>query len=152
MKRWLTALVATMIVLATLVFPTKAFAEPTCAASMDIPHYSSGAGGVIAKGRFRCDGSGSETYYNVSLTMWVGCSSLPPLDPRGKSRSSYGCSTSITTYHGVVGVGAGSLETRYVPKSGAMGRRLGYWRAWVKYSYSWTGTQYVKSSPYKWNP
>ncbi|GAB2696257.1 hypothetical protein [Thalassiella azotivora] len=143
----LTALVALSLSLASAAAPaqgapesaaggqdTKLLLEPgSCYATVDRPHYSSGAGGVIAKIRFRCD-----VGYTMRFNSWIGnlyrCSRQPAYGA-GESRwtRDYGCisvaTNSSTDNGGALNLGSGSFATRYIPKTGRPGatRVSGAW-------------------------
>lgn len=100
--------------------------EPgSCYGRVDNPHYSSGAGGVIAKVRLACD-----VGYSTTFQSWIGniyrCQRSPDIRAAEATwtRDS-GCisvaTNSSTNDGGSVGVGSGVTVTRYIPKQGQRG-------------------------------
>ncbi|MDN5761650.1 MAG: hypothetical protein L0H41_04970 [Microlunatus sp.] len=114
--------------------------EPQCRVTMDTPHYSSGAKGMIAKARFSCDTSASQVYVSNSVGIKGPCdkplpNGVPDLDwDNGK----YGCKQSAAAGYSTVTVKSGKTETRYAPASGQPGLKKvtgKYYRAYVFYRY-----------------
>lgn len=130
--------------------PTQASAAvlaPECTVTMDNPHYSDGADGVIAKARFVCAGGISQTYYNVTLYVFGPCSSALPEDKGASWPSRCGSSYKVEPY-GTISLTAGQSKTRYVPDTGGKGLpdAYGNYRAYVKYRLTSGGTMYYKYS------
>ncbi|WP_309058285.1 hypothetical protein [Streptomyces sp.] len=90
-----------------------------CTATADHPHYSAGAGGVIAKGRVGCTGSGGTLPVQVSMILG-----------KNSSATTQGMSFVKTSTYTQNVVSNGVRQTWYVPKSGERGAAAGgYFRA-----------------------
>lgn len=145
----LTVFVAPLLAPVANATPPAPRREPSCSVSMDNPHYSSGNGGVIAKARFTCTTGASQAYYSVGVGEWGPCDRALPSDRSAWNTGTYGCDNAIEVGYTAFTVGSGKTETRYVPKTGTRGpaKVVGkYYRSYVYYRYSNSGTQFVKVS------
>lgn len=118
--------------------PTTAWAEDQngCGGQMDTPHYSSGAGGVIAKWRVHCNDVGVGIGYSLYLYR---CFAQPPRNKQAVNGSTYGCSLR-SSYTGSIRTESpiGKVYTRYVPPLGQGGAQgQGYY--WIAYAH-WYST------------
>lgn len=113
---------------ATLAAPTVqgervAAAAPACDTRIDSPHVSSGAGGVIAKGRYRCYGA---SQMGVNMRLWR-CDTAPP---RVEGLLDRYCDLVATASYSGWDPVDGVQYTRYVPRAGERGGQgSGYWVA-----------------------
>lgn len=117
-----------------------------CFVTVENPHYSSGAGGVIAKVRWTCGSLASRT-----VTSFIGNLYRCPRKPAGTVEktwtSTYGCST-VRSANGPVpfSVARSGAATRYIPRNGQTGASRGaYFVACVRGYYS-SGTSFAKAS------
>lgn len=121
------------------------FREPDCRVSVDNPHYSSGAKGIISKGRYTCSSGISGSIEDVRVSLFTGCrDTLPATKPITR----FDCNKITTeTYSRVVGR-SGSTTTVYVPKSGKAGHpnKSGYHRAYIEWEYPGSNTEYRTAS------
>ena len=101
--------------------PDNAFASLfTCTAYADNPHISTGAGGIIAKGRWTCTTKPRSIAF--TLTLWV-C----PKPPTGYQNSWRGQGCTVKASAAGTFTYNGTQITRYVPATGAAHGR-GYWK------------------------
>jgi hypothetical protein len=108
--------------------------EAVCVTAMDSPHFSAGAGGVIAKFRY-CD----EIRVNVDVTLFLF---LCPVDP-GMDEDTWASKGCVQRWQQTYAWTASPFNqyTRYVPPSGVPGLRGTGW---------WTACAYLRS-PYTGN-
>jgi hypothetical protein len=109
--------------------------NPSCGVVVQNPHYSSGAGGVIAKFNFSCDPGVSTIGYSLFLFL---CSSSPQGQPES-SWGAYGCAIKSETSGSVTSPPLSF--TRYIPATGG-DHGTGYWIACTVYSYTVKGVYY----------
>lgn len=119
--------------------------EPQCFVRMDAPHYSNGAQGIIAKARFICESRRSEVYEDIRMTIFTGCDD--PL-PDKKPFTRFDCDKITSRSISRIEVVSDQTVTRYVPKSSDDGHPKvdGYHRAYVKYEYSGSNTDFWRVS------
>jgi hypothetical protein len=123
-----------------------------CNVLVDGPHYSSGAGGVIAKIRFVCTGSASR-----KVTSFIGNLYRCPREPaRGLAEkqwtTDYGCSPTRSA-NGPAGFtfSATTPVTRYIPRTGESGAPRGAWFVACVRGYYSTGSTFAAASvPLYW--
>lgn len=119
-------------------------ALPKCTEWMDSPHFSSGAGGAISKGRFKCDSGVAQTYKDVIMYLYL-CTSKPPTDSEDQWWL-YGCVPKKSATYSSVFAGSGQTVTRYVPPSGQAGAHGSGW--WVScMTYTKGSSRILKISP-----
>ncbi|MGH4021457.1 MAG: hypothetical protein ACRDT0_19950 [Pseudonocardiaceae bacterium] len=108
-------------------------AEPDCRVTADAPHFSNGAGGVIAKSRFTCEYPRTTTFNEVLMNLYH-CSQAPAGEERGWT-TRYGCRVVKSAHYYNIAVGAGTTQTRYVPDRGEAGATNGggYWAQCTQY-------------------
>jgi hypothetical protein len=145
----LIALVAAVCAIVTvgLIAPQEALAadQNGCSVTIDNPHASSGAAGVIAKGRFQCSHVPSTIYINgsrsTSFLLWL-CPRQPPKDEGYLTLPYNGCSVKGSDGSNVAATVANTVYTRYVPPGGTQGAHgNGWWIACaVWYSHGPLGT------------
>lgn len=87
---------------------------PYCIGFMDNPHPSSGAGGIIAKGRWQC----TPGVNSVTFALFLFLCPQPPSGPES-SWPSQGCSIQAMSSGTIPN--PGPEETRYVPELGQPG-------------------------------
>lgn len=119
--------------------------EPDCRVTVDNPHRSSGAGGIISKGRITCSAGIALTYEDVRVSLYTGCrNTLPATKPFTR----FDCNKITTASYGTEKGKAGGTVTLYVPKSGTSGHPnvAGYHRAYIEYQYPGSSTEYKTSS------
>jgi hypothetical protein len=110
---------------------------PICAGYMDNPHVSTGAGGIIAKGRWICEPGVTQVTYTLTLY-------LCPNPPVGQEQdwTSEGCVFEGDPNSGVIEAPIpGDTYTRYVPGN-VPAHGTGYWIASNVYQ-SWAGSVLV---------
>jgi hypothetical protein len=139
-RRGLSARLALILTIATLAAMFSLFAAPAqatggafkCAVRVHNPHYSTGAGGAIVKGDWRCPNTSA---FGFDLKLWrCGSQSLSEtrcvLEGRNKS--------SMTA-------AAGVLYTRYAPAAGYPGAHgAGWWIGQLKYYHPSNAGRYME--------
>jgi hypothetical protein len=125
------------VLLSGVVAPVFADAPPAqaavnCTASIDNPHYSTGAGGVIAKGNWKCALVPSDIEFTggfIGFNLWL-CTDKSPTRTESYLTGDSHCSikgTYATAFEITV---AGQTYVRYVPPSGQSGAHgTGWWVA-----------------------
>jgi hypothetical protein len=104
----------------------------SCTTSVENPHYSSGAGGVIAKSRVTC--TASVNYYDGDFLLFV-CRSNPT-GPENTWASQYGCVQKAVAGAYLSPPYAGTVYSFYVPALGSPGAHgTGYWVACMVWYY-----------------
>lgn len=129
LRATLTSLVGTIIALVSL-FPISASAMVlpqsqsigSCNEQMNYPHYSSGAGGAVAKATFQC---GTSHVISYTLNLYV-CYEVPPPDVNFLNAN---CENNAQT-SGAFRATPGQQYTQVVPPLGQAGAHgCGYWAA-----------------------
>jgi hypothetical protein len=106
--------------------PAEAGTVADCTGTMDNPHYSSGAAGIIAKGRWTCTRNHAEIFYTLALYR---CGSYPT---RTQDWVSAHCTRMGVNTNSKSPIAAGVLYTDYAPPApgGAKSSVAAYWVAY----------------------
>jgi hypothetical protein len=120
-KRFSLVVVVAALVVVAFPSPSSAADVNGCTASVDNPHYSSGARGVIVKARFSC--TKNAVYINQFLKLWW-CGEKQP--QKNKNWLASNCANAGTNNHDIDGTTAGVTYTRYAPTSFASTTRGWY--------------------------
>lgn len=108
-----------------------------CTQSVDNPHYSSGAGGIIVKARITCYGA----YHNVQGSLWLWLCPEPPSGGQD-TWSNQGCTAMAIGWFNRE-VAPDQTITVYSPPEGEPGvHGSGYWKGCLSYSDDITGNTY----------
>lgn len=106
-----------------------------CNVTIDNPHFSSGAGGIIAKGRFSCTDVPSTIHINgnrgTSFLLWL-CPNKPPKSESYLYNPANGCTPKGSNTDNVSATSSGTTYTRYVPPSSQGGAHGNGW--WISCS------------------
>lgn len=107
---------------------------PSCHARAEAPHYSTGAGGIIAKTDFYCEVGRSVTVNEVIMRLYL-CPT-PPSGPEKGWTTRFGCRVQKSEQYGEFFVPANSVNrpvTRYVPDVGDAAHGSGWWIQCTQY-------------------
>lgn len=113
--------------------PAAAVSSAACdSITVDRPHYSAGAGGIIAKGKVSGCGSTARVYELLSL--WLCPSNSNPPDPITKSWEDNHCTPVVAAHHpeggGYFNPSGTGTDVRYVPRQSEPGAHgTGIWIA-----------------------
>jgi hypothetical protein len=107
-----------------------------CTAWVESPHYSSGAGGVIVKTRYRCDSGYSMTITEALSYLYYCGGSKPSGTSESTWTGSYGCGPVKSSHYTTdFYVGSGAAVTKYTPPLGQSGAKYkGYYIACTRYN------------------